>query len=169
MEREQYEMFAALTETLNENANLVIDHLGRVEAMLVKLDKVLSKGFHEQDGPVSGRSEGFEEFWKAYPKGPRKVGKSKALGLWKMYQIAPAHVDNVMKALAFDKASEQWTRHEGQYIPLVCTWLSRKRWLDDLSDARPRPTVLNELDAITAQFGGGDSPRNGVPSAPPRG
>lgn len=163
MEREQYEMFAALTETLNENNNLVIRGLSRIEALLVKLEKAMSKDVHEHEAPVMGRSEGFEGFWDAYPRSPRKINKAGALAIWKRQQIAPAHVDKVMQALAFDKSSEQWKDNNGQYIPLVTTWLNRKRYLDDLHDSKQRPAVLDELDAVSAHYGGA----NGVPQTPP--
>jgi hypothetical protein len=73
---------------------------------------------------------GFNEFWNFYPK---KIGKDKAETSW--LKIKP-NTDDVLKALAWQKESDQWTRDDGQFIPLPATYLNQGRWKDE-------PTIIN--------------------------
>ena len=40
----------------------------------------------------------------------------------------------VKKALEAQKASFDWQKENGRYIPLPATWLNGKRWEDELED-----------------------------------
>lgn len=79
--------------------------------------------------------EGFEQFWKLYPNGK---GKQEAAAAWK--KIKPdadlRHV--LMTALTQHCASRDWTKDDGQYVPMASTWLNKKRYLDELKPAAPR-------------------------------
>lgn len=68
---------------------------------------------------------GFEEFWQAYPK---KVGKDAAHKSWLKVK---ARIDDVLKALAWQKESDQWRRSDGQFIPNPATYLNQGRWQDE--------------------------------------
>jgi hypothetical protein len=73
---------------------------------------------------------GFAEFWSAYP---RKVGKGAAEKLWgKLKPDLPI----VLKAIERARVTEQWQRDGGQFIPHPATWLSQRRWEDEL-EAKP--------------------------------
>ncbi|WP_058545797.1 hypothetical protein [Pseudomonas fluorescens] len=78
--------------------------------------------------------EGFEQFWKLYPNGK---GKQEAAAAWK--KLKPdADLRNVLKtALAQHSASRDWTKDDGQYVPMASTWLNKKRYLDELKPAMP--------------------------------
>lgn len=67
---------------------------------------------------------GFEEFWQSYPK---KVGKDAASKSWVKTK---ARIDDVLKALEWQKESDQWRRNDGQYIPNPATYLNQGRWQD---------------------------------------
>jgi uncharacterized protein YdaU (DUF1376 family) len=67
----------------------------------------------------------FSEFWKRYPK---KVGKDKALQAWKKKK---PRIDDVMFALSWQIASDQWTKEEGKYIPNPTTYINEGRWKDE--------------------------------------
>jgi len=73
----------------------------------------------------------FDAFWASYP---RKVAKSKALGLWVRLDCS-LKADEILKALESQKRSEQWTKDSGQFIPHPATWLFQKRW-EDVMDAQ---------------------------------
>jgi uncharacterized protein YdaU (DUF1376 family) len=68
---------------------------------------------------------GFNEFWQQYPK---KVGKDAALKSWLKTK---AKIDDVLKALAWQKESDQWLRNDGQFIPNPATYLNQGRWQDE--------------------------------------
>jgi len=69
--------------------------------------------------------DGFDEFWNQYPK---KVGKDKALIAWKKKK---PKVDVVLKALHWQKQSDQWTKNDGQFIPNPTTYINEGRWQDE--------------------------------------
>jgi hypothetical protein len=67
----------------------------------------------------------FELFWLAYP---RKVGKLLAR---KTYQKLKPPLEDVLKALEWQKRSDQWKKDFGAFIPHPTTWLSQGRWDDE--------------------------------------
>jgi uncharacterized protein YdaU (DUF1376 family) len=74
---------------------------------------------------TSALDDGFEEFWNFYPK---KVGKDKAIIAWKKKK---PKVDTVLKALNWQKQSDQWTKNDGQFIPNPTTYINEGRWQDE--------------------------------------
>lgn len=70
----------------------------------------------------------FSEFWDQYPK---KVGKAAALKSWKKIKPDAALFDHIMHAVAAAKASDQWRRENGRFIPNPATWLNQGRWDDE--------------------------------------
>jgi hypothetical protein len=81
------------------------------------------------DTPPSPVTDMFEEFWQAYPK---KVGKGYAQECFKKIKPSQKLLDTMLEAIAKQKKSDMWKRDKGQYIPNPSTWLSQKRWEDDL-------------------------------------
>lgn len=69
----------------------------------------------------------FNQFWEAYPK---KVGKESARKSWN--KIRP-NLQDVLKALAWQKESKQWFEKGGQFIPNPATYLNQHRWEDQPS------------------------------------
>lgn len=68
----------------------------------------------------------FERFWEAYPK---KVGKLAAQKAWD--RAKRPDIAQILVAVRTAKASPQWTRDGGQYIPNPATWLNQGRWDDN--------------------------------------
>ena len=107
-------------------------------------------------------SERFTLFWKAYPK---KVGKGAAEKAWKKIKPTAELFNTIMAAIDAAKASEQWQRENGRYIPNPTTWLNQKRWEDELPAAAPlysqpqtsgnggKPNTMDVLAAIIAEEG----------------
>lgn len=83
----------------------------------------------------------FDRFWEAYPK-HRHVNKKAAVDQWKL-QKPP--VEEVLRTLEIWKASADWTRDGGQYVPHPHRWLKARRWEDEPPVAaagyRPDPTT----------------------------
>lgn len=71
---------------------------------------------------------GFEAFWQAYP-GRRKVAKHLCREKWKTHkleEIAPRIVAAVRRLAA----SPDWTKDDGQFVPMPATFLNQRRWED---------------------------------------
>jgi hypothetical protein len=98
----------------------------------------------------------FDTFWNAYPK---KQGKEKARQAWA--KLNPNHTLNILilTRLEQHKASEQWQRENGMYIPHASTWINGKRWEDELtakpsfSLPKPRPALIIEQPAFKPTIG----------------
>ena len=76
----------------------------------------------------AGAGDGFEEFWREYP---RKDGKARAFDLWKRHRLH-AECEAVMRHLLQIKQSEQWTKDGGRFVPHAATYISQKRYLDEI-------------------------------------
>lgn len=92
----------------------------------------------QHSGRASAQSlldERFDRFWAAYP---RKVDKVDARR--EFMKIAPDDtlLGCMLAALDQQRASAQWLKDDGQYIPHPRTWLHKARWQDEVS---PRSLV----------------------------
>jgi hypothetical protein len=72
--------------------------------------------------------DGFDMFWKAYPK---KIGKGDALKAWGK-SVTPTDIPAVLAGLEAHKNSDQWQRG---YILNPATFLNGERWKDEISGA----------------------------------
>lgn len=88
--------------------------------------------------PQGGEADEFDQFWQAYPK---KVGKQAAR---KAFHRAKAPVETLLRAIARQKRSDQWSRDGGRFIPNPATWLNQGRWEDELPKAAPMPQQRRE-------------------------
>jgi len=70
----------------------------------------------------------FDQFWDAYP---RKVAKEAARKAFAKANPDQELLDAMLTAIKTQKASDQWTRDNGQFIPHASTWLNQKRWEDE--------------------------------------
>lgn len=70
-------------------------------------------------------NRGFAEFWKAYPK---KKGIGAAEKAWAKHK---PDLQTVLQAIESAKATPDWRKDNGQYIPHPATWLNQRRWEDD--------------------------------------
>lgn len=92
--------------------------------------------------PSRGAGEGFDEFWKAYPK---KVAKAQAQKAWNRIKPNAELQQIILSALEWQKQSAQWQKDNGQYIPYPATWLNNRRWEDvqkqPVQAVQPSPQV----------------------------
>lgn len=100
-------------------------------------EKAIKKlaGIVEPRGKRHKVVEGFEEFWKAYPK---KMGKDAALRAWCAIKPKGDLLKAINRGLERDRVSEQWTKQKGRFIPYAATWLNGKRWEDDPHEGHER-------------------------------
>lgn len=94
----------------------------------------------------AARTDAFAKFWEAYPK---KVGKQAAAKAFAKVKNTEQTMVLIMKALAWQCASEQWQRDGGQYIPNPATYINQGRW----DDEQPTPTS-NTSTARTSRHSG---------------
>lgn len=73
------------------------------------------------------RDAEFDAFWAQYPKKESKAAARKA---WN--KIKASEVQEIMDSLGQHKASAQWQREDGRFIPYAATWLNNRRWEDEL-------------------------------------
>ena len=101
--------------------------------------------------PQKSSDRDFEVWWNEYP---RKVGKRTALAAWKKVNGERIPLPDMLKVLAAQKASAQWNKDRGQYIPHPTTYLNQGRWNDDTEiEYKNRPSKEVSLDQISNLFG----------------
>lgn len=101
----------------------------------------------------ASRDDGFAAFWQAYP---RKVAKSAAQKAWAKLKAKPELQDSVMQGLEAAKASRQWTKDNGAFIPHASTWLNQRRWEDEPDRHNGDPSMrdfLREQKEMLASLG----------------
>ena len=92
-----------------------------------------------QSKPLSEKSDDtFSRFWNLYP---RKAAKKKASDAWRSARIN-GELESVLTALEVQKASPQWQKDGGQFIPLPATWINGKRWEDEATKPAPQSSIL---------------------------
>lgn len=89
--------------------------------------------------------DGFEEWWKAYP---RKEGKGAARTA---YTKALGKTDAASLLAALTRSARSWEaeKRERRLIPQPATWLNQERWEDDYS-----ASVSSEDAYLQAKYGG---------------
>lgn len=90
----------------------------------------------------------FNEFWAAYPK---KVGKKAAWAAWKKVKPDAELFDKIMTAIGKAKATEQWQRENGRFIPNPTTWLNQGRWDDEYEEGPVNGTNSKYFDGHNQQ------------------
>ena len=95
----------------------------------------------------SDYSEGFERFWKLYP---RKTAKHAAWLVWKK-TVTPFIEKDVIDALQAQVAADMFS-DDVKYVPHGRTWLNQRRWTDEVTQSSKaafeaasswKPRVLN--------------------------
>jgi len=80
-----------------------------------------------EDEVIHAHEQAFDRFWSAYP---RKVGKGRALQVWKRQNLDNL-LDQILSTLSWQVHSNQWRSEGGKFIPHPTTWLNGKCWLDE--------------------------------------
>ena len=70
----------------------------------------------------------FDRFWGAYP---RKVSKADARKAFAKLNPDAALVEDMLRALDWQKSLPEWTKDGGQFVPYPATWLNARRWEDE--------------------------------------
>jgi len=75
-----------------------------------------------------GLDQGFDQFWSSYP---RRDGRARALDLWKRQRLGNK-LQVVLAHLTAIKQTPQWTDQGGKFVPHAGTYLSQRRYLDEV-------------------------------------
>lgn len=71
----------------------------------------------------------FDLFWQNYP---RRQSRKKAFEAWLKLHDPETVIEKLKTVLPEQKASDQWTRDNGKYIPLPATYINQARWEDEI-------------------------------------
>lgn len=93
--------------------------------------------------------EGFNAFYAAYP---RHEGKADALKAWNKLKPDIVLQAKMGEALTAQKKSPQWTKNNGQYIPMPSTWLNGRRWEDEAPQAQSQESQFDRMIAWAKEF-----------------
>lgn len=85
--------------------------------------------------------QAFNIFWSEYPK---KVNKKGSFTSFKRIKHLKDEMPLIMAALKDFKASKQWQKDNGQYIPNPQTFINQERWKDQHEQTREQQ--LNNID-----------------------
>jgi hypothetical protein len=75
-------------------------------------------------------SESFLKFWESYPHS-RRTGKPQCVKVWKTKGL-DSMIETILTALENHKASNDWQKEGGRYIPGSAVWLNQERWEQQL-------------------------------------
>ena len=81
--------------------------------------------------------ERFERFWAVYP---RKTGKDAAWKEWLKRAPSDELTATMIAKVQEQRASAQWLKDGGEYIPHPRTWLHQGRWQDETEVLLGRPS-----------------------------
>lgn len=90
--------------------------------------------------------DGFAAFWGLYPK---KVARPAAEKAWRKLKPDGQTTSALMAGLEIQKASEQWNKNRGQFIPHASSWLNGRRWEDEGQGA-PLPSSAQAANPVFA-------------------
>ena len=94
---------------------------------------------------VINAAHGFDAFWKAWPTGPRKVGKQDCLNRWAR-NFCAEQASHIIAHVEYLKTTPDWL--EGR-IPMPATYLNQKRWdgWEQEPDRQKAPDALEQIKA----------------------
>ncbi|WP_085710874.1 MULTISPECIES: helix-turn-helix domain-containing protein [unclassified Pseudomonas] len=86
--------------------------------------------------------EGFDQFWKLYPK---KKSRKDAAKAWAKLKPNEELRQTLITVLGSHCISEDWTKDGGRYIPNAATWLNGERWHDELKPVTGKASTFTNL------------------------
>lgn len=95
------------------------------------------KGDFTPPKPPANKTEAdFAVFWEIYP---RKEKKKDALAAWMKLKPAPELQRKMILAVQARRASPEWQRENGRYIPHPAAWINGRRWEDQPTEIKSGP------------------------------
>lgn len=89
---------------------------------------------------VTASPDGFAEFWVLYP---RKKSKGQAEKAWRSLNLTAELFTAIIAGVRRGKASRDWLKDNGKFIPYPATWLRAKGWEDqEINFSAPKPKLV---------------------------
>ena len=92
-----------------------------------------------------GEPPGFQRFWAAWPSSQRKVARAQCLRRW-LRAGCEDFADRVVASVEAHKASADWTKDNGGFVPAPIVWLNQSRWEAELP-VSPAASSIASADA----------------------
>lgn len=93
---------------------------------------------------------GFEKFWAVWPQHRRKTARSQCLRKWTRGGCE-AIAEQVIAALQRCKASGDWLKNQGEFIPAPLTWINQRRWEAPADSLQSDMGLVNDAEAYPGQ------------------
>lgn len=90
------------------------------------------------------KETGFDEFWAAWPRSPRKSGKAMCKAKW-VKMLCWTQWEQIVAHVKYMATTPDWKKDGGAFIPLPMTYLNQMRW-DGAEFEAPKET--QERDPI---------------------
>lgn len=94
--------------------------------------------------------EGFDQFWKLYPK---KKSLKDAKKAWSKLKPNTELRQILITALGNQRLQHDWVKDNGQYVPLASSWLNGEKWTDEVGPlacaSTSKPSAFNNLPQHT--------------------
>lgn len=84
----------------------------------------------------------FEKLYEAYPHS-RRISRIKAKESFNKINPDKELFEKMLQGLEQHIRSKQWNKDDGQFIPLITTWLNQRRWEEKLEE------IKNSSDDLT--------------------
>lgn len=94
--------------------------------------------------------EGFDAFWRQWPKHHRKSAKAQCREKWRTQGCAKLTAQ-VITSLERWKTSDEWLQARGKFIPAPMVWLNQSRWEAEL-DAAPLTVTSDGAEKTRAML-----------------
>ena len=95
--------------------------------------KPLAQQVERKSFLTASLKNGFDLFWKEYP---RRVSKGAAEKAWASLKPDEPLVQIILEAVRRARETEQWKKESGQFIPYPATWLRAKGWEDEIKEKK---------------------------------
>ena len=73
------------------------------------------------------KESGFDQFWKEWPRSPRKAGRAICLAKW-VKMLCWTQSDTIIAHVRYMKTTIDWKKDNGAFIPMPVTYLNQMRW-----------------------------------------
>lgn len=116
----------------------VVECGSTLRSKFLKLEGAMQRA--AKDKPSADMEDAWQQFSAAWPKHKRVGIREAERVFYKMYNEIPA-IDDLLEVLEAQKASKDWQKDKGTYIPNITRWLKRGSWADTV-EAGSNTTTL---------------------------
>lgn len=117
---------------LTENPQLLNTEELSTEEVITDNTPHTPQGERKSRIKLTEKGEAEREFNLLYDSYPKKRGKEAAKRKYIQMHGKIPPVDELIRIVEEWKKTEDWTKQNGQFIPLPATWLNQRRWEDEL-------------------------------------